>query len=290
MADHKPLLAIALMVASTAFLAAKDGLGKSFLDQVGPVHMIWFQYVGNFAVMALIAAPRHGWLVVRPKPLGWQFLRGAVSAAAVSTLYWSLTYIPLADATAMFMLSPVVVALLSPLLIGEKLDLPRKLAIGVGFCGVLLVLKPGMGGDAGGYYIGLLAGLLMGLYFIANRKLAASSPPVLNVTHNALMGGIALSLFLPLFWETPPAAALPKLAGLIVLAVIGQALMISAFMFAPASTIAPFTYGMLVFAAIIGYLAFGTFPDAVTWAGMALIVAAGLYIAHHERQLAAAKG
>lgn len=289
MADHKPLLGIALMVLATAFLAAKDGLGKSFLDQVGPVHMIWFQYVGNFAVMALIAAPRHGLQVVRPRPLGLQLLRGAVSAATVSTLYWSLSYIPLADATAMFMLSPIVVALLSPYLIGERLDLPRKAAIALGFCGVLLVLKPGMGGDAFGYYVGLLAGVLMGLFFIANRKLAASSPPLLNVTHNALVGGIVLSLFLPLFWQTPPPAVWGKLAALIALAVIGQALMISAFMFAPAGTIAPFTYGMLVFAAIIGYFAFGTFPDAVTWGGIVLIVGAGLFIAQHERQLAAAK-
>ena len=286
-ADHRPLIGIALMVLATAFLAAKDGLGKSFLDQVGPVHMIWFQYVGNFAVMALISLPRYGSLVVRPKPFGLQLVRGALSAATVSTLYWSLSYIPLADATAMFMLSPIVVALLSPFLIGEKLDLPRKAAIAAGFCGVLLVLKPGAGGQAFGYYIGLAAGVLMGLFFIANRKLAALSPPLLNVTHNALVGGIVLSLFLPLFWHTPPQAVWGKLGALIGLAVVGQALMISAFMFAPAGVIAPFTYAMLVFAAIIGYFAFGTFPDTLTWAGIALIVGAGLYIAHRERQLAA---
>ena len=252
MPDHKPLLGIALMVLSTAILATKDGLAKSFLDQVSPVETIWFQYVGNFVTMALISAPKHGWLVLRPMPLGGQFARGALSAAAVFGLYWSLTYLPLADATAMFMLSPLVVTLLSPLLLGEKVGPRRMIAVAVGFAGVLVILKPGFGGNAVGYLIGLGAGVLMGLYFIANRRLAGSSPPLLNVTHNALMGGLALTAFLPLFWQPPPVAVMPKLAALVALAVVGQALMISSFNFAPAGVIAPYSYGMLLFAVLIG--------------------------------------
>ena len=64
------------MVLSTAVLATKDGLAKSFLDQVGAVQMIWIQYVGTFATMALISAPRHGWMVLQPSPRGGQFLPG----------------------------------------------------------------------------------------------------------------------------------------------------------------------------------------------------------------------
>lgn len=277
------------MVLSAAVLATKDGLAKTFLDQVGPFHMIWFQYAGNAAVMGLVAAPRYGWAVLRPAPIGWQFFRGASSAAAVSTLYWALTYIPLADATAMFMLAPLVVSALSPFVLGERIGVRRIAAIAVGFVGVLAILRPGLGGDVAGYYIALLAGVLLGLYFIANRKLAGTTPPLLNVTHNALTGFILLSLFIPLFWQPVPAAAVPKIAALIGLAVVGQALMISAFNYAPAPVVAPYTYAMLVFAALIGYLAFGTFPDLATWIGIVLIVGAGLFIAHRERQLSAAK-
>ena len=287
MNSNKPLLGIALMVLSTAFLATKDGLAKTFLDQVGPVQIIWVQYVGNFLAMALISAPRHGWNVIAPRPLGWQLFRGTASAAGVATLYWALTYIPLADATAMFMLAPVVVTMLSPLLLGERIGLHRWIAVGVGFAGVVCILRPGFGGDMRGYYIALLAGFLLGFYFIGNRRLAALAPPLLNVTHNALMGGIVLTLFLPLFWHPVPAPAIPKLAGIVALAIIGQALMISAFNYAAAAVVAPFTYAMLVFAAIIGYVAFGAIPDLPTWAGMVLIVGAGLYIAHRERQAAA---
>ena len=282
-----PLLGIALMVLSTAILASKDGLAKSFLDQVGPLQMIWIQYVGTFLVMALVAAPRHGWMVLRPTPLGDQFVRGALSAAAVTTLYWSLTWIPLADATAMFMLSPLVVTVLSPAVLGERICLSHKIAVAVGFLGVVVILKPGFGGNAFGYQIGLLAGVVMGFYYIANRRLASAQPPLLNIAHNALMGALALTPFLPLFWRAPPSSVTAKLAALVALAVVGQGLMISSFMYAPASVIAPYSYAMLVFAALIGYLAFGNFPDLATWVGIALIVGAGLYIAQLERQAAA---
>jgi drug/metabolite transporter (DMT)-like permease len=285
---HKPLLGIALMLASAAFLATKDGLAKTFLHQVGPMQMIWFQYAGSFVIMALISVRSHGWMVLKPVPLGGQFLRGIFSAAAVTTLYWALTYLPLADATAMFMLSPVVVAMLSPFILGEHIDIERKLAIAAGFLGVLVIVKPGFGGDVIGYAIGLLSGVLLGLYFIANRKLSGRAPPLLNVTHNSLMGTLALTPFLPLFWSTPPASVTPKVTTLIALAVVGQGLMITAFMYAPAGVIAPYSYAMLVFAAIIGYVVFGNLPDLTTWIGMALIVGAGLYIAHRERRSGAA--
>lgn len=287
MTGSKPMVGIALMVLSCAFLATKDGLAKTFLDEVGPFQMIWFQYVGNFAVMAAIAAPRYGAAVVRPQPLGWQLFRGAASAAAVSTLYLSLTYIPLADATAMFMLAPVLVTAMAPFILGERIGIRRMAAVGVGFLGVLVILRPGLGGSATGYYIGLLAGFILAFYFIANRRLAGAAPPLINVTHNALAGAIALSVFLPLFWHPVPGSAVPKIAAVIGLAVVGQGCMISAFNHAPAPVVAPFTYAMLVFAAVIGYVWFGDLPDMATWIGIVLIVGAGLYIANRERQLAA---
>lgn len=284
MSRHNPLLGIAFMVLSSALLAAKDGLAKTFLDQVSPLQMIWTQYVGSLIVLAAIALPRHGWKVLQPEPAAGQFVRGAFSAAAVVTLYWSLTYIPLADATAMFMLAPLVVALLSPLVLGEKLDAVRLGAVTVGFGGVLVILKPGFGGSSIGTYIALGAGMLLGGYFLANRKLSGAQPPLLNITHNALTGGVLLTILSPLYWRTPALASLPKLAALVALAVAGQGLMISAFNYAPAAVIAPFTYAMLVFAALIGYFVFDTFPDTATWAGIVLIVGAGLAIAHRERQ------
>lgn len=272
------------MVLSSAFLAAKDGLAKSFLDQVSPMQMIWTQYAGLFVVLALAAASRHGWKVLQPTPVGGQFIRGCLSAAAVVTLYWALTYIPLADATAVYMLAPLVAALLAPIALGERLNLVRLGAVGVGFAGVVVILKPGFGGSSTGYYIALFAGVLFGCYFLANRRLAGSQAPLLNVLYNGLMGAIALTLLAPLYWKTPAWHTVPKLGGIIALAVAGQGLMITAFHFAPAAVVAPFSYTLLLFAALIGFLAFGTLPDAMTWVGIVLIVGAGLFIVERERK------
>jgi drug/metabolite transporter (DMT)-like permease len=125
MQQHRPLFGIALMVLSSVFLAVKDGLAKTFLDQVSPLQMIWTQYVGSFLVLALFAASRHGLKVLQPEPVGGQVIRGTLSAAAVGTLYWALTYVPLADATAVFMCAPLFVALLAPLVLNEHLDIMR---------------------------------------------------------------------------------------------------------------------------------------------------------------------
>ena len=284
MASYHSLIGIVLMVLSSALLATKDGLAKTFLGEISPVHLIWFQYVGNFLIMACVAAPKFGWSVVRPKPLAWQMARGTASAAAVCMLYWALFYIPLADATAVFMLAPVIVAAVSPFGLGERLSTDRMISVAVGFLGVLVILRPGFGGDATGYYIGTGAGMLLALYYIANRRLVKAAPPLLNVTHNALTGAITLTLFLPLFWNAVPIEIAPKIAGVIALAVFGQGCAIFAFHHTPAPVLAPYSYSMLVFAAIIGYVWFGNVPDALTSIGIVLIVGAGLYIANRERQ------
>lgn len=285
MTNHRPMLGILFMLTAVAVLASKDGLAKSFLDQVAPVQMIWIQFVGTFAFMALIAMPKYGLRVFRPAPLPGQFVRGALNSTAIASLYWSLIYIPLADATALFMFAPTVVTLLSPFVLGERVDIQRAIAIAVGFGGVVVILRPGFEGEVIGYYIALLSGVLMGLYFIANRKLAGVQPPLLNVTHNALMGAIALTPFFQLFWQPIPVTVAPHLVALIVCAIIGQGLLITSFNFAPAVVLAPYAYAFIIFAVLIGYYVFGDIPDMFTWVGTGLIFTAGLFIAFREIHL-----
>jgi len=272
------------MVLGSAALSSKDGLAKTFLDQIGPFHIIWMQFTGTFIVMALIALPKYGWQVFRPKPLGGQFVRGVMNVGAVSSLYWALSYIPLADATAMLMFAPAVATVLSPFVLNEKIGVMRMSAAAVGFCGVLVILRPGFAGDPFGYYIGLAAGILLGGYFVANRRLAGAQPAMLEITHNALVGALALTPFVALIWAPVPDTLHVKLGFLLVLAIVGQGAMISSFKFAPAAVISPYSYTLLIFAALIGYFVFGTIPDAFTWIGIALIVGSGVFIAYRERR------
>ncbi len=284
MSKNNALFGILLMVLGSAVLASKDGIVKTLLDQVGPIQILWIQFAGTFVLMALFSMPKHGLKVFRPNSPVRQFVRGALNVGAVSAFFLALKFIPLADATAMLLFAPVVVTVLSPFFLGEKIGPSRITAAVVGFCGVLVILRPGFSGDLTGYYFGLTSGFLLGFYFIANRRLAGSQHFLLDITHNAMMGVLALTPFLWFLWEPVPALAHVKLVFIVVLGIIGQGFLISSFTFAPAAVISPYAYTMLIFAALIGYLVFDTIPDAVSWLGIVLIVGSGLYIAHRERR------
>ena len=285
MPKHNVLIGIFLIVLASAILSSKDGIVKTIVSQVTPIQIVWIQFVGVFLVMALISMPKHGAKVFWPSSPGAQFIRGALNVGAVLAFFWALKYIPIADATAMMLFAPIVATIASPFLLGEKIGIMRVSAAVFGFVGVLVILRPGLAGDSTGYYFGFAAGIMLGLTFIANRKLGGTQPFLLNITYNALMGSLALTPLVILLWEPIPATANLMLVFIVILSVVGQGCMISSFKFGPAAVISPYFYTALIFAALIGYLVFGDIPDTTSWIGMALIVGSGLYIAHRERQM-----
>jgi drug/metabolite transporter (DMT)-like permease len=285
MAKNNIFFGILLMVAGSAALASKDGIVKTILDQIGPFQILWIPFAGVFLCMAMISLPKHGLKVIFPSSIKAQFVRGALNAGGVASFFWALKYIPLADATAMMLFAPVVTTIMAPFFLGEKIGRLRGTAAIFGFCGVLIILRPGFSGNHTGYYFGLASGILMGLYFIANRRLAGSQHFLLNITHNSLMGTLSLTPVILFFWEPLPTSVYMEIGLIIALAAIGQSFLITSFKFAPAALISPYSYTLLIFSTLIGYFVFGTLPGIVSWIGIMLIVGSGVYIAHRERQL-----
>ena len=274
------------MTIAMALFAVKDSFAKFIVQGVSPVQMIWMQQTTIFAVAATISFAMYGAGVFRLTPLGWQVLRGAAAVAGVGSLYWCLFYIPLADATAVASVAPAVVALLSPFILGERIGVRRIAAIAVGFAGVLIILRPGFGGQSVGYVIAFAAGCFMAVYYIANRKLAGLHAPMVTIAQNALVGMIILAPALPLVWSDPTDGNLLHWGCFLLFAGVGQGLLVSAFLFAPAYAIAPYQYTNILFAIVAGFVVFGTTPDLAVWAGIVLIVASGIYIALREAELA----
>ena len=273
------------MVVGAAALASKDGIVKTILDQMGPFQILWIQFAGVFLCTATISIPKHGLKVIFPSSITAQLLRGALNAGGVGFFFLALKYIPLADATAMMLFAPVITTIMAPFFLGEKIGRLRVTAAIFGFCGVLTILRPGFSGDHTGYYFGLASGILMGLYFIANRRLAGSQHFLLNITHNSLMGTLSLTPVILFLWEPLPSSVYMELVCIIALAAIGQSFLITSFKFAPAAVISPYSYSLLIFSTLIGFFVFGTLPDPVSWVGITLIVGSGVYIAHRERQV-----
>lgn len=281
-----PLIGIGLITLAMALFVVKDSFAKFIVQDVSPAQIIWMQQTGVFVLAAVATVFRHGFAALHPAPAGWQLLRGVSCVGGIGALYWSLYYIPLADATAVASVSPALVALLSPLLLGERIGLRRCIAVLIGLAGVVVILKPGFGGRSEGYLIALAAGIGMALFYIGNRRLAGLHPPIATVAHNGLYGMLVLAPVMPFIWVDPLAEYGLYTAAFLTFSITGQSILVSSFLFAPAFVLAPYQYTYILFAIIAGYVVFATIPDAAVWAGIVLITVSGLYIAFREAALA----
>ena len=158
------------------------------------------------------------------------------------------------------------------------------LAVIFGFAGVLIILRPEFSGERIGYMMALSGALGIGLFYIANRKLAKSQPQLVAVTYTAIIGTIFLTPLLPYLFKEPRIQDSLILLSFVSLATIGQILMISAFSFAQASVLAPFQYMQLLSAIVFGLLVFDAFPDIFTLTGASMLIAAGLFITYRENK------
>lgn len=283
MERDKPIIGIVIMIVAMAFFATKDGYAKIIVAYVPPLQLIWLQFLFTFLIIGLATVPRYGWRCLIPTPFGLQIFRGLASFLVVATLYWSLIYIPLADASAMVLISPIIVTGLSPLLLKEKIGFRRFSAVLIGFIGVIIILRPGFRGNIEGYLIGLLSGIFSALNYLGNRRLRSFHPPLVNIAHSVLIGIVFFAPIIPLIWEPIPQEQNMNFVPFLALSLIAHSLLVTAFIFGPASAIAPFQHSLIIFATIVGAVLFGVLPDSLTWFGISLIVGAGVYIAVREQ-------
>ena len=113
------------MTCSVLLFAWKDAIVKVTAGYYSPVLIIWFQFVFMSAIWLPILVYQHGWKQLIPRPMSWQIARGLSVISGLGLFYWSVILIPLADATAMTFISPLVVAALSPVILEEKTGLHR---------------------------------------------------------------------------------------------------------------------------------------------------------------------
>ena len=281
---HLPKTLIGILFVSTALSinAVKDGMAKLLGDYYPPLMLVWVHLAFTSLLLIPIVWKKYGPTVFVPTYFGMQILRSGFFILGISFFYWSLNYIPLADTTSMVFVAPIVVTAFSPFFLGEKLGLHRSVAVLVGFAGVFIILRPDFGGERLGYIIGFAAGFCLGLFHMANRKLYTYQPQLVAVTYTALLGALMLTPIVPFNWVTPRMLDSHILVAFLILSTVGQILLISAFSYAAASTLAPFQFTQMVAATIVGVIIFDTFPDAITWLGISFVVLAGLYIALRE--------
>ena len=278
-------LGVGLILLMAACFAVLDTSAK-FLGQLLPVLLVlWARY----AMQALLMG---GWLAWRGLRGGdnlfasahprFQLLRGSLLLTCSALVFFGVQFMPVAEFTALGMLTPVIATLLAAAFLHEHLSVLRAALVVGGFAGALLVVRPG--GALFGWValIPLTMAIVYALFQLLTRKLSGLEHPLTTHFYTGLVGTLITSLVL---WLSPvdllPAlrAAPPPLWGLLLLAgvlgTLGHLCLILALGMAPMAVLMPFTYAQIAFASLTGWIVFQHVPDAWAFAGMVVVAACG---------------
>lgn len=289
MSPDEPLKAIVLAVSATMLFGSSDTISKYLSGSLPIVEFIWIRYV-IFLIMAAILVRRTPNRAMRARNPGLQITRGFCVVGSSMLFVYGVRSMTMAQATTISFLSPLLITILSIPLLGETVGPRRWAAVAAGMIGMLIVVRPGLGGFDPAALFGVASAFCWALALIITRKISSSDPPQTTVLWSASIGTAVLTLILPFqaVWPTPKQYGLSLVLG--ILASGGQWLVILAHRIAPASLLAPFFYGQLLWVTVLGFLVFRNLPDTFTLAGAAIIVGSGLYTAHRERVRRIASG
>jgi drug/metabolite transporter (DMT)-like permease len=291
-ASRDRLKAIGLMVAAVVLFSALDTAAKYLVTREGlsVAQVVWSRFIGQF-VLLLVLLPAFGIMSARAlfttNRFGLQMVRSVLMVGTTAFNFLALEHLRLDQTITIVFLAPLVVALLAGPLLGEWVGKRRLIAILVGFVGVVIAVRPGLGAVPPAVVYAFAAMAVYALFMLLTRYMAHFDPPLVTLFYSMFVGTFAGAPFAFAEWNTPPdILSCVLLASLGVLGGTGHWLFLHAYRLAPASAIAPFLYMQLLSMVAFGFAVFGDLPDVWTLAGATLIVASGVYLVQRERRLA----
>lgn len=283
--DDRRGMFLALM--GFAILSFGDAVVKSMAGQWAPTAIAALRYAFGAAGFSAILLAREGWTgfaFARPR---LQLIRGLAVAVATSAFFASLFLMPLAEATTIVFISPIITGLLAPLILRERAHPATFAASAAAFAGVLIVLRPNLAELGPAALLPVLSAIAMSGLFIANRAVAGTGSVLSMQASLSLVAAAVLLVFAivghasglaVLAIAPPPPIVVAKCALVAVTASCAHWLIYLGTTRAGAATIAPMTYVQLIVAVTLGWLWFSDRPDATAMLGAAIIVGAGLYL------------
>jgi drug/metabolite transporter (DMT)-like permease len=287
-AHHHPLAhALPLFLAAGVLLTSLDTTAKYLVRDHSVFLVVWARYVGQMLVVTPFARHRAGKDFWRTRHWRMQLLRSACLVAATACFFTGLRYLPLAEASAITFLAPILIVILAQPVLGERPTRVRWTAVAIGFAGILLLLRPGSAVFHPAAILLIGTAFFNALYQLLTRKVTGDSVHT-TLFYSALVGAVASSLALPLASgsATLTGFTLFLLVLMGVLAGTAHWLITRAYLIAPASLLTPFTYVQMVWATMLGFFVFAQIPDRWSFIGMAIIVGSGVMLAVVERRRA----
>lgn len=253
----------------------------------GDLHPMVIAFFSNFfsALFYIPILMRGGLGILRTGHFRLHLVRSFVNVSSLSTWYIALTLLPIADAAALGLTAPLFLTIGAALFLGETMRTRRWAAIGYGIIGALVIIRPGFENLNIGFLFVIMSGICSAgtklfAKYLSQWDSAISCSAWVAILQTPL--SFILALF---FWTTPSFTELSWLAVVGVLAALGHISMVRAITYVEVSSLEPFTYVRLLWAALIGYLVFAEFPGLWTWVGAAIIAGATSYIVRQESQL-----
>ena len=267
-------------------LSVVDTICKLFTKDLHSIQLVWGYFVGINLILWMfffLKGEKFSKLRTTNRPF-LQIVRPAFVVCSISSLFVGLTYLPIAEVTAIGFVAPLFITALSVPILKETVDIHRWSAVVIGLIGVIIIVRPG--GDFWHFasIMPLLGALFFALFQIMTRLLSATENTYTTLFYTGLGGLGWSSLMVPFVWVAPYQIHILVFFAIGVMGAVAHLCMISAFNRAEASLLAPYNYSKLIWVAILGYLIFDDIPSLDMWMGAIIIVAAGFYVLYREKK------
>lgn len=272
------------MLLAVFIFASQDGITKTLIGQYEAPQILLVRFVA-FALFVTAWVARRGGIrkaAATKRPV-LQIVRCLLIAAEIGLFAWIVHYMPLADVHALFASAPLMITALSVPILGEVVGIRRWSAVGVGFIGVLIILRPGLTAVQPVAMLVLLGSLMFALYVVLTRLVSRDDSSETSLFYMAWVGFFFSAFIGPFYWTWPDLEGWLWLFALTCTSITGHVLFVMALKEAPAAVLQPYQYTILVWAAIFGFVFFGDIPDMPTIIGASIIVASGLYMLYREQ-------
>ncbi len=281
--DRRPVAGASLMLGGCAVLTLNDAIMKDLVETLPLGQMVCLRGLAGAAAAVLIAPLLGGAAGLRPKSLSRAFTLSALLLVGLFLFPLSLRHLPLADAIMLVSVSPLFVAALSPVMLGEQVGWRRWGAVLIGLLGTMLVLAPGSGGLNPVMLLPILVAFLVALRDILTRRYIAGESALALIFLANLSSGVVGLLSVPTGWIALSTFQTVLLLSTAVLLTVSQVMLVAAFRHADATVLSCLKYSGIVWGALFGWLVWGDTLGLADWAGAALITASGVIITLRTR-------
>lgn len=272
-----------MAVAAAAFSMMHAAI-RHVSAEMHPFEIAFFRVFFGFFALAPVFLSQ-GWMPLRTTKVKLLAIRGALNAAAMLMFFYGLSITPLATVAALGFTAPLFATVLAMLVLGEVVRLRRWTAIAIGFAGAMVILRPGVIEVGLGPMLILGSSVVWSVALMVIKVLTRTESSVTITAYASIfLSPICLVAALP-FWTWPSLDSLLWLIAIGFVGTIAQTAMNQSLKIADASAVLPVDFSKLLWAAAIGYVVFGEFPDVWTWVGGAMIFSSATYIGVREARL-----